>query len=316
MSEGPSERKIREALEVLEHLDIPRAQRNERSALVLLALLDLRPNSPWANALNPLMGITPIMDWCRQHYARPYAPNSRETFRKQTMHQFVDAAFALPNPDRPDRPINSPKWCYQIEPEALALLRTYGATQWHSRLSEYKRTRKGLQLRYARQREMRMIPVSVAEGVEITISPGMHSELIRAILDKFAPRFAPGGKVIYVGDTGHKWAYFDCETLKSVCVEVDSHGKMPDVVLYLPDKDWLLLIEAVTSHGPVDGKRHDELAHLFGSAAASLIYVTAFPSRSKLARYLTNISWETEVWIADAPDHLIHFDGEHYLIPR
>ena len=314
-NESPAERKILEAIELLEFLEFPRAQLNTRSALVLLALLDLKPNTPWAKAQNPLIGITPIMDWCKQHYRRSYAPNTRETFRRQTMHQFLEATLAVPNPDQPDRPVNSPKSCYQVEPKALDLIRTFGATQWHIKLAEYKRTGPGLRLRYARQREMRLIPISIAEGIDITITPGKHSELIRAILDDFAPRFVSGGTVIYVGDTGKKWAHFDREALKSLGVEVDSHGKMPDVVLYLPSQQWLLLIEAVTSHGPVDGKRHDELAQLFGSATASLIYVSAFPSRSEMVGYLTHISWETEVWIADSPDHLIHFDGVHYLIP-
>ena len=314
-NESAAEQKIREAIEILELLDFPRAQRNDRSALVLLALLDLRPDLHWAEAQNPLLGITPIMNWCRTHYDRPYAPNTRETFRRQTMHQFMEAALVVPNPDRPDRPINSPKWCYQIEPRAVELLRAYGAAQWQSKLAQYKQARKGLRLLYARLREMRMLPVTVAKGNRITITPGKHSELTKAIVEDFAPRFAPGGKVIYIGDTGRKWAYFDTEALKELGVEVDAHGKMPDVALYLPLKNWLLLIEVVTSHGPVDSKRHNELARLFSAAAASLIYVTAFPSRSEMARYLSEISWETEVWIADFPDHLIHFDGEHFLGP-
>ncbi len=313
--ESPVEGKIREAIEVLEHLDFPRAQKNVRSALVLLALLDLRPNTPWANAKNPLMGITPIMDWCSRNYDRIYAPNTRETFRRQTVHQFMEAALAVPNPDQPDRPVNSPKSCYQVEPEALCLLRFFDSPQWQLRLAEYKRNRQGLQLRYARQRKMHLIPITVADGTEITLTPGKHNELIKAVVDKFAPRFVAGGKVIYVGDTGKKWAYFDTATLRELSVEVDSHGKMPDVALYLHSKNWLLLIEAVTSHGPVDSKRHDELTRLFGTAAASLIFVTAFPTRTDMARYLADISWETDVWIANAPDHLIHFDGEHYLSP-
>ena len=125
--ENPAERKILEAIELLEFLDFPRAQLNTRSALVLLALLDLRPDTPGAKAQSPLIGITPIMDWCRQHYNRHYAPNTRETFRRQTMHQFLEAALAVPNPDQPDRPVNSPKSCYQVEPKALDLIRTFGA---------------------------------------------------------------------------------------------------------------------------------------------------------------------------------------------
>ena len=125
----------------------------------------------------------------------------------------------------------------------------------------------------------------------------------------------PGGVLIYAGDTGEKWGYFDKELLAKLGVAVDGHGKMPDVVLYYPDREWLLLVESVTSHGPVDGKRHEELARLFAKSKAGLVYVTAFPSRAIMARYLGEIAWETEVWCADAPSHLIHFNGERFLGP-
>ena len=90
---------------------------------------------------------------------------------------------------------------------------------------------------------------------------------------------------------------------------------MADVVIYYPGKNWLILVEAVTSHGPVDGKRHDELKNLFANSSAGLVFVTAFPNRSLMARYLSEIAWETEVWTADAPSHLIHFNGVRFLGP-
>jgi len=121
--------------------------------------------------------------------------------------------------------------------------------------------------------------------------------------------------LIYAGDTGDKWGYFDAVLLASLGVKVDSHGKMPDVVLYYEKRSWLLLIESVTSHGPVDGKRHAELAKLFSDAKAGLVYVTAFPNRTAMRRYLSEIAWETEVWLADTPSHLIHFNGECFLGP-
>jgi len=121
--------------------------------------------------------------------------------------------------------------------------------------------------------------------------------------------------LIYAGDTGDKWGYFDAVLLSKLGVNVDAHGKMPDVVLHYPERNWLLLIESVTSHGPVDGKRHAELARLFADSTAGLVYVTAFPNRAIMGRYLGEIAWETEVWVADAPSHLIHFNGERFLGP-
>jgi hypothetical protein len=306
---------IEAAQQIIVSLGLPRAQQNERSALCLLALLNLTPGKAWADAENPLVGITPIMDWAREHYGKEYAPNTRETFRRQSMHQFCDAGVALYNPDKPDRPVNSPKAVYQIEPSALALLRTFDTLAWHDNLAAYLAERETLVARYAMEREQNRIPVEIAPGQQITLSPGEHSELIRAIIEDFAPRFAPGSMLVYAGDTGDKWGYFDADLLAWLGVDVNSHGKMPDVVLHFTAKNWLLLVESVTSHGPVDGKRHAELAKLFAGSEAGLVYVTAFPNRSIMSRYLAEIAWETEVWVADAPSHLIHFNGVRFLGP-
>ncbi|EOS0354982.1 BsuBI/PstI family type II restriction endonuclease [Escherichia coli] len=306
---------IEAAQQIIASLGLPRAQQNERSALCLLALLNLTPGKAWADAENPLVGITPIMNWVREHYGKVYAPNTRETFRRQSMHQFCAAGVALYNPDKPDRPVNSPKAVYQIEPAALSMLRTFGSPAWHDSLATYLAERETLVTRYAKEREQNRIPVEIAAGQQITLSPGEHSELIRAIIEDFAPRFAPGSVLVYAGDTGEKWGYFDAPLLAGLGVDVGSHGKMPDVVLHFTAKNWLLLVESVTSHGPVDGKRHAELARLFAGSTAGLVYVTAFPNRSIMGRYLGEIAWETEVWVADAPSHLIHFNGVRFLGP-
>ncbi|AKK24947.1 BsuBI/PstI family type II restriction endonuclease [Pandoraea oxalativorans] len=306
---------IEAAHQIIISLGLPRAQQNERSALALLALLNLTPDKTWADAGNPLVGITPIMDWAREHYGKIYAPNTRETFRRQTMHQFCDVGVALYNPDKPDRAVNSPKAVYQIEPAALKLLRSFGSEQWHDNLTAYLAERETLVAKYAKARTQTRIPVEVAPGKAITLSPGEHSELIRAIIEDFAPRFAPGSVLVYAGDTGDKWGYFDAALMAELGVNVAAHGKMPDVVLHFTEKNWLLLVEAVTSHGPVDGKRHAELARLFADSKAGLVFVTAFPNRSVMGRYLGDIAWETEVWVADAPSHLIHFNGVRFLGP-
>lgn len=309
------EKYINEALQILVSLGLPAAQQNDRSALCLLAILDMTPGKPWRQASKPLIGITPIMDWVREHYDKHYAPNSRETIRRQTMHQFCDAGLALYNPDLPTRPVNSPKAVYQVEPAALELLKTFGTVDWHDALTEYMVERETLVARYAMAREQNMVPVEIAPGKQILLTPGDHSELIRDIIESFAPRFAPGSVLVYAGDTGDKMGYFDAPLLASLGVAVDSHGKMPDVVLHFTEKNWLLLVESVTSHGPVDGKRHSELAKLFKGSTAGLVYVTAFPNRPIMGRYLSEIAWETEVWVADAPSHLIHFNGVRFLGP-
>jgi len=307
--------KLQEARAILIDLGLPRAQQNERTALCLLALLDLSPVKKWSHAESPMIGITPIMDWARKHYDKNYAPNTRETVRRQSMHQFVQAGIARYNPDEPGRPVNSPHAVYQITPELLEVLRTYKTRAYRAKLGKYLLTHKTLAKMYAKEREMAMVPVRVKGGAGITLSAGDHSLLIKAIVEEFVPRFVTGGALVYVGDTGDKYGYFDVDLLARLRVSLDGHGKLPDVVVYSEVNNWLFLIESVTSHGPVDPKRHTELEALFARCSAGRVYVSAFPNRKVFTRYVDHIAWETEVWTADAPSHMVHFNGPRFLGP-
>lgn len=310
-----SKQKLQQASEILVHLGMPRQQLNERTALCLLCLLDMTPNKQWSQADNPLVGITPIMDWSRIHYGKDYAANTRETFRRQSMHQFVDAGICIYNPDKPDRAVNSPHAAYQIEPTLLGVLRAYGTEQYPAMLQDYLHQRQTLAEMYARAREMEMIPLELADGQTIQLSAGAHSQLIKDIVQDFGARYVPGGRLVYVGDTGDKHGFFDVQLLASLGVQLDNHGKLPDVMIYNTQNNWLFLIESVTSHGPVDHKRYGELTALFGNCTAGLVYVSAFPDSKTYAKYSSVIAWETECWIADAPTHMIHFNGSRFLGP-
>jgi adenine-specific DNA-methyltransferase len=308
--------KTNEALSILRALEFPREQTNERSALTLLSLLNMTPDKKWSDAESPLMGITPMMDFFRDHYGKLYKPNTRETVRRQTIHQFVDACLAVANPDKKDRPINSPQYVYQIDASALELIRQYGSPSWEKSLKKYMGVRESLNKKYAMEREMEMIAVTTPQGKEIKLTAGGQNELIEQIIREFVPRFAPGGYVIYVGDTGgEKYALYDKEYLEKLGVKLDKHGKFPDVMIHYKKKNWFLLVEAVTSHGPVDAKRHGELKKLFAGSSAGLVFVTTFLRKKDMVKYLRTIAWETEVWIAESPTHMIHFNGERFLGP-
>jgi len=307
--------RIKEAQSILTAFGLPAEQRNERAALTLLALLDLPANKSWDEASDPLRGVTPIMEFVAKHYGKKWAPNTRETVRRFTLHQFEQAGLVVANPDQPDRPTNSPRYCYQVVPRALALIRTFGTPEWEGVLRRYLADVRTLAQRYAQARDMQRIPLDLASGAAIRLSAGGQNVLIQRIINDFCPRFTPGAKPVYVGDTGKKWAYFDPDYLRSLGVAIEEHGKIPDVVVHFTKQNWLVLIEAVTSHGPVNPKRLTELKSLFAGSKAGLVFVTAFLNRRGLLKYLGDIAWETEVWVADTPDHMIHFNGERFLGP-
>lgn len=307
---------VEEAYDLLEALGMDSGRSNERSALTLLALLQLRPGEPWAAATNPMLGLRAIMDWIRDEYSQEYAPNSRETFRRSTLHQFTEAVLIQQNPDKPDRPVNSPKRNYQVTPQALAVIQKRGTSTFEQALADFLAAIPSLREQYAAAREMIRIPVTLPDGQPFTLSPGGQNVLIKQTIEEFCPRFTPGGEVLYVGDAVAKWAHFEKDRLAELGVTVDQHGKMPDLVVYLPDREWLVLMEAASSHGPVDAKRHSELTTLFADAQPGLVYVSCFPDRREMRKYLHQIAWETEVWCAEDATHLIHFNGERFLGPH
>jgi type II restriction enzyme len=176
-------------------------------------------------------------------------------------------------------------------------------------------TAKTLEKRYGKERDMLRVPVVLSNGEEIKHLPGRQNVLVKKVIADFCSLYTPGGRVLYVSDTEEKWSYLDFDALTELGLAIEEHGKMPDVVVHHREKNRLFLIEAVSSHGPVSPKRRQELKELFAGSKAGIVYVTAFLDRRTKMKYFEEISWETEVWIAESPTHLIHFNGKRFLGP-
>lgn len=310
-----AKQKLREAMDALAALGFGPRQSNEVAGYTLLALLDLKPEDAWEKASAPLRGITPIIDFVADHYRQRYAPNTRETIRDEAVKYFVEFGLVLRNPDNPNRPTNSGKTVYQVEPSGLVLLRSCGTLAWLNQLKSYLAKRANLRSEIERERKLARLPVAMPGGERDSLSPGGQNPLIKSVIEEFCACFLQEAKVIYIGDAENKSAHFHQEYLAKLGVTLAAAAKMPDVVVHDRKRNWLLLIEAVTSAGPVDGKRRKELKDLFQRSTAGLVFVTAFENRQAFCRFCQQISWESEVWIASEPDHIIHFNGERFLGP-
>jgi len=308
-------RKVTEAIEIVEALGLPRGQRNERSALTLLALASIPRRGRWEAAKQPLLRIWDIMGFMRDKYGKDYAANSRETIRRQTIHQFEQARIVDRNPDDPLRPTNSGKTVYALTGDVLPVLKTYGTDRFDDEVERFIEKFGELQKSYARRRKLREVKLRLPGGAEVPLSPGKHKELQVGVIEQFGPRFAPGSRVLYVGDTAKKHAVCDVDALARLNIGITEHDKLPDIVLLDSRRRWLFLIEAVTSHGPVNPKRHAEIEKMLSDCPAERVYVTAFRNRADFRAYAADIAWETEVWIAENPDHMIHFNGPKFLGP-
>ncbi len=305
--------KIDDARDILEQLGLPPAQQRDIACLTLLALCDLSEDQIWSEAAQPSLTIHQILGFMRDTYGRDYAENTRENVRRQVIHQLEQARVVDRNPDEPDLPTNSPRTHYGLTDEALKVLRLYQSNGWETELAAFRSSHGALLEVYRRRRRMREIPIRTSTGEEIRLSPGRHNELQSQVVTDFGPKFAPGAVLLYLGDAAKKLLHLDEKRLLRLGVPITEHDKLPDVVLYDEERNWLFLIEAVTSHGPVTPKRMQELEVTLHDCVATRVYVSAFPDFREFKRHLEDIAWETEVWVAEIADHLIHFDGEKFL---
>jgi len=308
--------KIQEAQRILRELGLPPAQQNEISALTLLTLCNLSETTPWAEASRPLITIHNMMGFMKQHHGRVYAENTREVVRRQVIHQFEQARLVDRNPDDIYRPTNSPNTCYALTEDAHQVLTLFGTQAWEDAVVHFLEQHGALWERYQQGRQVIALPLKLADGKNLYLTPGKHNELQIAIIEKFGPRYAADSIVLYLGDAANKFVIYQRELLEQLGVAITMHDKLPDIILYHEANNWLYLIEAVTSHGPVSHKRRHELEKLLQGCTAKRIYISAFLDLAEFRRHVPHIAWETEVWIAEMPEHIIHYNGERFLEPH
>lgn len=309
--------KIEEAQSILKELGLPDAQQNEISGYTLLALCNIKEGDKWSKACRQSHGITKgIMSFIAENYHKVYAPNTRETFRRQVLHQFVQAGIADYNPDIPDLPVNSPRAHYAISQTVLETIKKYSTSRWKKAVNEFNEKAGQQMTIYNKERELARVPVKLATGQVLHLSPGKHNKVQAAIVEEFASRFAPGAILLYLGDTENKVLHIDRDRLERIGIPINEHSKLPDVVIFDEFRNWLYLIEAVTSHGPMSPKRIIELEEFLKNCKAGKIYVSAFPDFSDFKKHTSEIAWETEVWIMKFPEHMIHFNGDRFIGPR
>ena len=295
--------------ERLNKVEFPEQMQTNICIYTILALANIKKSTPWKNATNDWLRVHDIITFANKNYYAGYAENSRETFRKKALHNFRNAAMVEDN----GVATNSPNYRWRITDEFLRVLRNIDND--NNALLSFKKQHISLVDLYSSRRSIKKMPVKI-NGADYSFGPGKHNQLQKAIIEEFAPRFASNSECLYVGDTTDKDLVKDETKLQKLGFEITVHDKMPDVVLYREDKHWLYFIEAVTSVGPMDGKRLVELKAMTRNVSAGIIYVTAFLDFKTFKSFSDKLAWDTEVWIADMPDHMIHLNGDKFIGPR
>ncbi len=312
---------INQALDIISTMGIPLEGKTPRSlekmAVVFIAVAQVNKKVDWSHAKDSNDGIAlksrDIIDYMNANLEENISSGSYDNIRRKDLKLLV--LDGLVGRAQPNAARNAPTRGYCLPPEYSKVLKTYGTVDWEACVKKLMRGKQTLKDKLAKKRDLAKVDVKLPSGVELIFTPGEHNELQKQIIESFLPLFGYGAEILYVGDTADKFLHIDRPALESLSFFELKRGELPDVVAYNKTKNWLFLIEAVHSSGPISPTRLLELEKLTKKCKADRIYVTAFLNKPTFRKFVADIAWETEVWIAENPEHLIHFNGDKFLGP-
>jgi len=318
-------RKILEAVEILGRLGIPLEQftstqwrRVERLALVLLSLSDVRPDTPWSSAKSRDNGVSittrSIIDFINEHYSESMSKGSYDDFKRKEIDFLLPDSIVIPGFVERSA-TNDSRSGYAICPTHVEAIRKFGTPDWDEAVESLLEGKVTLRQQLSTRRDLSIISIVLPGGLELSFTPGKHNELQKAIIEQFLPRYGYGCEVLYIGDTSNKYLHLNREKLLELSFPEPSHEELPDIIAFSKQKGWIYLIESVTSFGEISPIRKLELERITENCINPIVFVTAFPDRTTYRKYCANLAWETEIWIASDPDHLIHLNGPKFLGP-
>jgi len=312
---------INEALYILFEVGIPFAGKRERGlesmALAFLAVAGVKKSWKEAQGQNENRHIKTrdIIKFINLYFEENISPGSYDDIRRKHLKLLVLADLVLNSANNPSAAANDPTRGYTLSSEFKTLVTYYGTADWKIKLKLFTKNRPSLSEILQRKRDLPKVRVTLSSGLILDFSRGGHNQLQREIIEEFLPRFAGPSEVLYIGDATDKYLLRSDDKLKDRGFFELTHDSLPDIVAYNEEKNWLFLIEAFFTSGPMSEERILELKKALKNCLADLIFVTAFTSKTDFRKNIADIGWETEVWTADNPDHLVHFNGGKFLGP-
>lgn len=286
---------------------------NNMAVRFIVAATRITNEMEWKNATNDGISMHESRLFLNSNYDTNLKENTRESLRKNGAKKLETVGLARNN-ESEGITTNSSKFKWYLDDDFFDLVRSYGTSSYEKLLQKFLPNRESRIQLLRSTREKTMIPIKY-QGHNFKLTPGAHNILHKEVIEKFAPKFAGGSELLYVGDTANKSLIFEKSKLQQLGFPITMHKIIPDIILYNEKKRWLFLVEAVSSTGPMSIDRVTQIKNNY-KGNAGLIFVTAFQNWSVYKKFVNKIAWETEIWIADFPDHMIHMNGDRFTGPR
>lgn len=283
---------------------------NDMACYSFIAMTDMANHDSWEEATNNYIGINGIIQYLQENGLHNYAPNTRESIRKNVIKPWRDLALVEDNGEV----TNSGNMKYRLKDEILETIKTFGGPGWATALHYFHVYHPALVRGQAAERTVMNMNVRI-NGFDYQLSTGEHNRLQKAVAEVFREHFAPSTEFIYLGDSTDRELYKNKELLEELGFDITLEI-LPDIVLYDREKKWLYFIECVTSVGPISEQRKLDIEEMTSDVQAGKIFITAFPNFTVFKKFANNLAWDTEVWIAEMPTHMIHLNGDKFIGPR
>tara|TARA_B100001989_G_scaffold119801_1_gene84402 strand:- start:399 stop:1364 length:966 start_codon:yes stop_codon:yes gene_type:complete len=311
---------IGQTLEILRDLGLPideefTQRRKERMAKAIMALMNMKPNKNWSKAKKNLFITRDIIRYINEHLEEKISLSSYDDIRRKDLKYPEEAGIVEKSSNKKNSSTNDGTRAFAITDIAFSVFSSYGSEDYYEKKNIFINKIGNLKEKLKKERDMAKLPVTLSNGKKIKFSPDKHNQIQKAVIEKFLPNFGYNSEVLYVGDTENKFLHLEKDKLEKIGFFKISHDKLPDIVAYSKDKNWIYLIEAVYTSGPIDEIRKSNLESLTKDLNSEIVFITAFLDKTSFRKFAKDIAWETEVWIADNPTHLIHFNGDKFLGP-
>lgn len=315
---------LEEAEDILAAFGIPldklSSKQRAHAARTFVALAGLKVGDPWTQAqdMSTLTLTTKqILRFGRLHHGETRSDGSYDDVRRKDLLLPIAARVIQSAANNVNANTNDGTRGYGIHPKAAQLARMFGTELWAKSCNTFQNEWPSLIKELERARALRRIPIRIADDLVLSFERNVHNQVQKAVVEVFLELFGQGAELLYVGDATDRGKFRNEERLRELGVFDLEHDKLPDVAAYSKSKNWLFLIEAVDSANPVTELRRLTFERLLeGKCKADRVYVSAFPDRATFRRFAGEIAWETEVWVADAPEHMVHFNGDKFLGPH
>jgi hypothetical protein len=234
-----------------------------------------------------------------------------DDFRDHGVMPLVENGLAVRNTSVFAKNLNGKDTAYRVTAEAVDLIEAIDTPEWDAALVAFETARadRGVGVGGAR------LTVSPANDAEFSLHQDKHNWLQQQIIERMLPHFAPSYKLVYAADTEERSTVYNDALIAELGLEALFSEKKPDIVAFDPARSWVFVVEAVTSTGHISESRKEFFLRMLGERRGSAVFVTAFPDRDTFRKFAADMAWETEVWLATEPEHMIHFNGERFLGP-